>query len=73
MTLTTIKVPMDVRDRLKNQARRHQRTQAEQLAHLLAQQEQVDRFAEAKAAMQLNPPDSGYFREADEWTGPGWM
>lgn len=71
--MTTIKVPAELRDELKRQAAAERRTLAQHLARLSAQEARRMRFDEMREAMRRNPPDEDYLREAEEWTGPGWL
>lgn len=73
MTVTTIKVPVELRDELKRQAAAHDRTLAQHLSALARSQARADRLGQARQAVVDNPPDEAYLREAGEWTGPGWM
>lgn len=72
MTLTTIKVDSDVRDRLKEQARAHGRTLGEHLEALVEAESRRERLRAVRDAMAARPPDQEYFSEAEAWTGDGW-
>ena len=72
MTITTIKVPSELRDVLKRQARGRGRTLSAHLQALAAAETRRERAEAMKAAMERNPPDDDYFAEAEEWLGAGW-
>ncbi|MGO3153811.1 MAG: hypothetical protein ACTIJJ_14475 [Galactobacter sp.] len=68
MTVTTIKVPSEIRDVLKRQAAQEHRTLAEHLEHLAAAEEDKRvRFQRSRTAMTATPPDEEYLREAHAW------
>lgn len=72
MTLTTIKVPAELRDVLKSQAGATGATLAEHLEHLAAQEARRRRHAELERAVAANPPDEEYLREAATWQSDAW-
>ncbi len=72
MTVTTIKVPSEIRDVLKRQAAQEHRTLAEHLEHLAAAEDKRVRFQRLRAAMTATPPDEEYLREAHEWQSDAW-
>ena len=72
MTVTTIKVPSELRDVLKQQARGHGRTLSAHLQALALAETRRQRAEAMKIAMEENPPDDEYFAETEEWLGAGW-
>ncbi|HMR12765.1 MAG TPA: hypothetical protein PKE42_03420 [Arachnia sp.] len=72
MTVTTIKVPMELRDRLKSAAAEERHTLAEHLESLLREDERRKRFARLRQQIALTPPDETYLVEADEWQRDQW-
>ena len=72
MTLTTIKVPSDLRDVLKAQAHAHRRTLSEHLRVLADGEEKRDRFERLRQAIADNPPDEAYLFEANHWQSDEW-
>lgn len=73
MTLTTIKVPSDLRDRLKVEAARHGRTLSGELEALLDDAARRHRFAQLADDMKASPPDAAYADEMREWQGDAWL
>ena len=65
MTMTTIKVPVELRDRLKEKAAREGRTAAAMLEELLRRSEKMDRLRAFGAAMKT--ADDDYWGEFREW------
>ncbi|MFT3889318.1 MAG: hypothetical protein QM713_14315 [Arachnia sp.] len=72
MTATTIKVPSQLRDRLKVDAAQHGRTMAEHLEALLDEEARRRRLATLREQMAANPPDDDYRRETGEWQSDHW-
>ncbi len=72
MTQTTIKLPVQLRDTLKQQAARHRRTLGNHLAALAAEEERRLRFADLATAMQARPADEIYRAELRHWTSDEW-
>lgn len=72
MTMTTIKVPSEVRDVLKSQAREHGRTLGDHLTFLAAEEARRQRFVELRRAMAESPPDEAYRRDALGWQSDAW-
>ncbi len=72
MSLTTIKVTVELRDALKAQAGHHNRNIGEHLRHLLEAEARRDRFRQVQEAMTKVPPDEEYIRELREWTSDAW-
>lgn len=72
MTATTIKVSADLRDQLKDQARRHGRTLGEHLSALAAEEDRRERFTSVRRAMADCPIDAEYETEAREWLSDAW-
>lgn len=72
MTLTTIKLSMELRDRLKRQAADHRRTLGEHLDALATEEERRRRLADLAAAMQAHPVDDQYVIEMRQWTSDAW-
>lgn len=68
MTTTTIKVPRELRDRLKEQAQAEHRTLGEHLAHLVANAEREGRFEHLRQAMaRTSSADMESYREETAW------
>lgn len=68
MTMTTIKVSTELRDRLKEQARAENRTMSSYLEKLLEKELRVLRFEELRAAMAKTTPEEWQsYREETEW------
>ena len=69
--MTTMKVPVDVRDRLMALARDHDRTLGAELRALVNDAEEREWWSEAKQAAARLQADSeqwdDYLREADAW------
>lgn len=65
--MTTVKVRISVRDRLKAQAAHEGRTMGEHLDALCDAEERRQFYAEWERSMQENPPDEDYYRELEEW------
>jgi hypothetical protein len=69
--MTTMKVPVEVRDRLMALARDHDRTLGAELRALLAEAEEREWWRKAKQAaarLQADPEQwEDYLREADAW------
>lgn len=63
MTLTTIKVPVELRDRLRDAANEHEVTQAALLEQALDALRRRDLFA----SMREFEPDEQYLTEMREW------
>lgn len=72
MTVTTIKVPTDLRDVLKEQASLHGRTLGDHLKALADAQAREDRWAELRRAMAENPIDDEYIEAASNWQSDAW-
>ena len=72
MTSTTIKVSVELRDRLKASASAHGRTLGSHLEALLAQEAQRERFRALREQIAQTPPDQRYRLELAEWEGDGW-
>ena len=68
MTLTTIKVTGELRDQLKRQAARHQRTLGEHLSVLVAEEERRRRFVDLADAMRAHPVDDRYEADLRAWS-----
>lgn len=66
---TTIKVSVEVRDRLKRQAAAAHRTLGAHLEHLAELGERQDRFDDLRAAIRATSPDAleSYREETREW------
>ncbi len=69
MTMTTIKLSSDVRDRLKLQASAAHRTLGEHLAHLAELGDRAERFDALEAAIVATPADAmqSYRAEVAQW------
>lgn len=69
MTMTTIKVSPEVRDRLKAQAARAHRTLGDHLAHLADLEERQARFGSLRAAIASTSEDvmESYRAEVAAW------
>lgn len=69
MTMTTIKVSTQTRDRLKAQASAGQVSLGEHLARLAEAADRGLRFEALRAAIAATPPEAmaDYLRETDEW------
>lgn len=72
MTVTTIKVSSDLRDRLKESASAHGRTLGEHLEALLREEERRERFARLREQLASNPPDERYAADLEEWQDDAW-
>lgn len=72
MTVTTIKVPSDLRDGLKEQAHAEGRTLGDHLRFLMEQEERRRRFAAVREAMRRNPPDEEYRADLGDWQSDAW-
>lgn len=72
MTITTIKVSSDLRDRLKAQAAARHRTLGEHLEALAREETRRERFAAVRDAMRATPPDEEYLRDSREWQSDAW-
>ena len=72
MTATTMKLPSELRDRLKGAAAAHRRTMAEHVAALLDEEDRRARYASVREAMAQQPPDEAYRREAEDWQSERW-
>jgi len=68
---TTIKVPVELRDRLKAQASAHDRTIGEHLAVLASAEERTERFARLRRQIAATPPElrANYLDELGAWDG----
>ncbi len=66
---TTIKVSSEMRDRLKEQARKEHRTLGEQLAYLLELGDRQAMFESMSAAIDATPPElmQSYEEESAYW------
>lgn len=66
---TTIKVSVDLRDRLKQQAAREGRTLGEQIEHLLALGDRAARFDALRSAIAATPAEKleSYADEVRDW------
>lgn len=66
---TTIKVPVELRDRLKQDAAAHRQTLAERIDSLLRESARYSRMANLRRAIDATPPQvmADYIRERDEW------
>ncbi|APZ32948.1 ribbon-helix-helix protein [Microbacterium aurum] len=67
MPLTTIKVPVELRERVSTAARERGVTAATLLSELLDQDERRQRLAAARDAIERQPPDESYWAEARAW------
>lgn len=68
MTLTTIKVRRDIRDRLKEQATAKHRTLGEHLDYLVSLADKQQRFERLKAEIiATSPEDLASYHEETEW------
>lgn len=68
MTMTTIKVSTDLRDRLKEQAASEQLTMNSYLEKLLEREERARRFARLREQMaNTSEEDWKSYREETEW------
>jgi len=68
MTVTTIKVSTELRDRLKEQAHAERRTLGEQLEYLLSREEKDRDFEALRIAIaQTSPEDMASYREEAAW------
>lgn len=66
---TTIKVPVELRDRLKQDAAAHGQTLAGRIDSLLRESARYSRMADLRRAIDATPPQvmADYARERDEW------
>ncbi|WP_051298041.1 hypothetical protein [Brevibacterium album] len=68
MTATTIKVPRELRDRLKEQAAAESRTLGQHLAHLAGLADRERRFAELeRATAATSAEDMASYRAETAW------
>ena len=69
MTITTIKVSTELRDRLKNLAATEHRTLAEQLEHLIELADREHRFDQMRRAIRRTRPEdlASYREETAYW------
>lgn len=68
MTMTTIKVSTELRDRLKERARAENSTMSSYLEKLLERELRALRFEEVRAAMaETTPEEWQSYREETEW------
>lgn len=72
MTVTTIKVSTELRDRLKREAERHGRTMSGEIEALLEDALRRYKFEQLARAMEATPPDEAYLAEAAEWQSDAW-
>ncbi|HMR49753.1 MAG TPA: Arc family DNA-binding protein [Arachnia sp.] len=73
MTTTTIKVPSELRDRLKSAARRDGRSMSEYIDRLLSDEEFRSRMARLREEIALTPPDDEYLADAEVWQNDSWL
>jgi len=68
MTMTTIKVSRELRDRLKEQAELEHRTLGEQLEYFVERAERTQRFAQLREEMaKMTDEDWKSYREETQW------
>lgn len=67
MALTTIKVPVELRDRITGGARSEKKTVAGFLADLVAARERAQQLEAVRAAYAALPEDDDYAAETREW------
>ena len=69
MTMTTIKVSMETRDRLKRQAAAVDKSLGSYLDELASRADRAERFRTLKAQLEVTPPDvlESYRAENDDW------
>ncbi|MGO1592575.1 MAG: ribbon-helix-helix protein [Ancrocorticia sp.] len=72
MTATTIKVPSELRDRLKNEAAQEGHTMSEHIEKLLDEDSRRQRFSRLREQIAANPPDDEYVKSAEEWQADQW-
>lgn len=72
MTLTTIKVSTDLRDRLRTAAAARGRTLGEQIEAMLDDSARAERLARLREQLAANPPDEQYLADAAEWQADRW-
>ncbi|MCL1897659.1 MAG: hypothetical protein FWG16_02400 [Micrococcales bacterium] len=63
MTVTTIKVPVALRDRIASNAKADSVTMTAFLTRLMDEEARRRRLADVGAAMRLNPPGDDYWEE----------
>ena len=66
MTMTTIKVPVELRNRINSNAHQQGYTAARYVEHLVDSEERRIRMENLGAAIRANPPDDEYWREFAE-------
>ena len=71
MAQTTLKVPLELRDRIAGGARAQQKTIAGVLGQLVDEWEHRQRMAAVGQAMRENPPDERYWSEFAEFDAIG--
>ncbi|MDN5570806.1 MAG: hypothetical protein L0G22_06040 [Propionibacteriaceae bacterium] len=72
MTVTTIKVPVGLRDALKAQAQARGRTLGEHLEALAEAEERNVRWEELRRAVAAHPADAAYAEELRAWQSDAW-
>lgn len=65
--MTTIKVPVELRERISADAKAHGQTIATRLEQLISEAERQTRFAEIRAAYARLAPDDDYQEETTSW------
>lgn len=71
MALTTLKVPVELRDRIAGDARSQDKTIAAFLGQLLDEYEHRRRIEAVGEAMRSHPPDADYWTEFAEFDAIG--
>ena len=70
--MTTIKVERSTRDGLRALASERGVTMDTALKELLEEAARERRFAEARRAMEVHPPDETYLNELRDWESEAW-
>ncbi len=73
MTTTTIKVPAEIRDRLKKGAGDEGMTMAQYIDKMLRESERQHRLSLIKEQVATNPPDQEYLDELADWESDKWL
>lgn len=72
MTMVNIVVDAEVEDELSRLADERGISVDAVIRELLAWARCSERFVEVSKAMEMNPPDSGYFAELRNWESEAW-
>ncbi len=73
MTTTTIKVPAEIRDRLKKGAGDEGMTMAQYIDKMLRESERQHRLSLIKEQVATTPPDQEYGDKLADWESNKWL